>query len=113
MPPNEDFWLLHWDRAITQYLLSEVSVTGLEPATTQLKAKRSTIWATQTMVSHMGLEPMTTWLKVKRSTDWANVTSDSDGIWTHNLLIRSQTRYPIAPQNQECLRRDLNPRPYG
>ena len=29
-------------RAITQYLPSEVSVTGLEPATTQLKAKRST-----------------------------------------------------------------------
>ena len=86
-------WLLYRDRAITQYLPSKVSVTGLEPATTQLKAKRSTIWATQTrfhiwdsnpglrrihprgstiwylmwIVPTRGLEPRTSGLKAQRS----------------------------------------------
>ena len=51
-------------------------------------------------MSHMGLEPMTIWLKAITPANLANLTDDSDGNLTHNLLIRNQVRYPIAPQNQ-------------
>ena len=93
---------------------------GLEPATTGLKVLRSTDWATKACEVPMGFEPMsleskprviTPTLWDQKNTGYFSSSFTPGGTRTHNLRIRSPTRYPIAPLGLVYSWRGSNSRP--